>query len=314
MKKQKIIALEEHFWTPQMREVSGVMNLIKNPEIAKRLEDFGALRIREMDEAGIDIQVLSENAPAAQGLDPETSARLTRLSNDILYDAITVHPDRFAGFATLPTQEPKAAADELERCITKLGFKGAMIMGLSRGRFLDEQEFWPIFERAVALDVPLYFHPSWPHPSVVEVYMKDYPALVGAALGFTIESLTQALRLVVSGVLDRFPRLKIILGHLGETLPFLMWRTNSGLSHFPRMPREFSEYVRQNFWVTTSGAFQHSALSCTIAELGVERVMFSVDWPFQSNLQGRKFMDTAPIEEQDRQLIYGENARKLLKL
>jgi 2,3-dihydroxybenzoate decarboxylase len=258
--------------------------------------------------------VLSENAPAAQGLSADAAIPLCRASNDALHAAIRAHPDRFAGFAALPTSDPKAAADELERCVTKLGFKGAMIMGMSQGRFLDEKQFLPIFECVAALDVPIYFHPSWPHPAVMEAYINPYPALSNAALGFTIETMTQAMRLVVSGVLDKFPNLKIILGHLGECLPFLMWRNGNTLSRHLKLPLTFQEYMRRNFWVTTSGAFQHTALTCTIAELGVERVIFSVDWPFQSNKEGRDFMDSAPISDREREMIFGENARKLLKL
>jgi 2,3-dihydroxybenzoate decarboxylase len=315
MAQPKVITIEEHFWTPELRVASGVDKLIRMPEVMQRLDDFGALRIREMDEAGIDMQVLSENAPAAQGLEPEAAVRLARQSNDILHEAVRAHPDRFAGFAALPTPDPKAAADELERCVTRLGFKGAMMMGLSRGRFLDEKEFWPIFERAQALDVPMYFHPAWPHPAVVEAYMKDYPALVTAALGFTIEALTQGMRLVASGVLDKYPDLKVILGHLGEGIPFLMWRTDAALPRFQKLPRgTFSAYMKRHFWVTTSGAFQHTALTCTIAELGAERVIYSVDWPFQSNIEGRDFMASAPIGERERAMILGENAQKLLKL
>src|SRR5438105_1327278 len=156
MAQAKIITIEEHFWTPELRDASGAAKWMKDPEMIRRLEDFGDIRIREMDAAGIDVQVLSENAPAAQGLDAESAIRLTRISNDRLHAAIAAHPDRFAGFAALPTPDPKAAADELERCVIKLGFKGAVIMGLTRGRFLDEKEFWPIFERAAALDVPMY--------------------------------------------------------------------------------------------------------------------------------------------------------------
>jgi 2,3-dihydroxybenzoate decarboxylase len=314
MASSRVIAIEEHFWTPELRDASGVRAFIDHPEVMKRLNDFGALRIREMDEAGIDIQVLSENAPAAQGLEPEVSVRLAKRSNDILYAAISTQPDRFAGFATLPTPAPAAAADELERCVTRLGFKGAMIMGLSRGRFLDELEFWPIFERAAALDVPIYIHPSWPLQTVVDAYLKPYPSLMDAALGFTIETMTQAMRLIVSGLLDKYSNLKIILGHLGEALPFLLWRNEQALSRFPAMPRKFGDYLRQHFWVTTSGAFQHSALTCAIAELGIERVIFSVDWPFQSNRAGRDFIDTAPISTQQRSLICEGNVRRLLKL
>lgn len=314
MAEPTIITIEEHFWTPAIRDASGVKELVRQPDIQKRLDDLGELRIREMDEAGIDLQVLSETAPAAQDLSADAAIAATRTSNDILYEAIQQHPDRLAGFATLPTPDPKAAAHELERCVSRLGFKGAMIVGLTHGRFFDEKEFWPVFERAVALDVPLYFHPSWPHKAVVDVYMKEHPALHSAALGFTIECMTQAMRLVTSGVLDKFPGLKIVLGHLGEGLPFMMWRNEQALARFIKLQRRFGQYMRDNVWVTTSGAFQHSALMLTIAELGVERVLFSVDWPFQSNREGREFMDTAPIGERERELIFGENARKLLKL
>ncbi len=314
MTPPQVVALEEHFWTPEVRDASGVTAFISRPELTERLDDLGTLRIREMDDAGIDLQILSENAPACQELEPDRAVHLARRSNDLLHEAVRQYPERFAGFATLPTPDPRAAADELERCVTRLGLKGAMIMGLSRGHFLDEPQFWPIFERAAALDVPLYFHPAWPHPAVVDVYMKSYPSLTGAALGFTIETMTQGIRLIVSGVLDKYPALRIILGHLGEALPFLNWRNNAALSHFVGIPRSFSDYLRHHFWVTTSGAFQHSALICTIAELGIERVLFSVDWPFQSNCAGRDFIKSAPLSVGDRELVLGTNARSLLKL
>jgi predicted TIM-barrel fold metal-dependent hydrolase len=186
----------------------------------------------------------------------------------------------------LPTPDPNAAADELERAVTKLGFKGAMIMGLTHGRFMDDKQFRPIFERAVALDVPLYIHPT----------------------------LTHTFRLIVSGLFDAYPTLKIIVGHLGETAPFLLWRTNALLNERMPMPRAFADYYREHFWLTTSGAFSDSALTCSIAEMGVERIMFSVDWPFMHNLAGRKWLDAAPVSDHDRALIFGANARKLLKL
>src|ERR1700720_4698886 len=304
-----VITLEEHFWTPELAD-SGR----RESGAAERLSDMGTLRIREMDEAGIDLQVMSETAPAAQRLDPESAVRLARRSNDYLHEAVRAHPDRFAGFAALPTPDPRAAADELERTVTKLGFKGAMIMGLTHGRFLDEKEFWPIFERAVALDVPVYIHPGPPHRAVVDAYYKDFPDLVGAPLAFTVETLTHAVRLIRRGVFDAYPGLKIIIGHLGEALPFLLWRVDNTLKRYTNLARGFADYAREHFYVTTSGAFSNTALQCTIAELGVEKIMFSVDWPFMSNMPGRKFMDAAPISETDRALIFGGNARKLLNL
>jgi len=310
MPQPKVIALEEHFTSPQLRALRGE----KDSALQRKLDDLGTLRIRDMDEAGIDLQVISENNPATQQLDGESAVKLARASNDILFEAVRAHPDRFAGFATLPTPDPKAAADELERAVTKLDFKGAMIMGLTHGRFMDDKLFRPIFERAAALDVPLYIHPTPPHPSVNEAYFKDYPVLAGAPLGFTIETLTHTFRLIVSGLFDEFPTLKIIVGHLGETAPFLLWRTSDILSERMKMPKLFADYYRQHFWLTTSGAFSDAALTCSIAEMGIERVLFSVDWPFQRNLAGKQWMDAAPVSAQQRALIFGGNAAKLLKL
>jgi 2,3-dihydroxybenzoate decarboxylase len=310
MQKPKVIALEEHFTSPKLRELRGE----KDTPLQRKLDDLGALRLREMDEAGIDLQVISENNPATQQLDAASAVTLARASNDALHEAVRANSTRFAGFATLPTPDPKAAADELERAVTKLDFKGAMIMGLTHGRFMDDKQFRPIFERAAALDVPLYIHPTPPHPAVMGAYFKEYPVLAGAPLGFTIETLTHTCRLIVSGLFDEFPTLKIIVGHLGETAPFLLWRTNDILSERLKMSKSFADYYRQNFWLTTSGAFSDTALTCSIAEMGVERILFSVDWPFQRNLAGKQWMDAAPVSTQDRGLIFGGNATKLLKL
>jgi 2,3-dihydroxybenzoate decarboxylase len=310
MTPPKVIALEEHFTSPELRALRGE----KDTPVQRKLDDLGELRIREMDEAGIDLQVISENNPATQNLDAETAIKLARASNDVLFEAVRQHPGRFAGFATLPTPDPKAAADELERAVNKLGFRGAMIMGLTHGRFMDDKRFRPIFERAVDLDVPLYIHPTPPHPAVQEAYFKEYPALSVAPLGFTLETLTHTFRLIVSGLFDEYPTLKIIVGHLGETAPFLLWRTDNILGERAPMPRAFADYYREHFWLTTSGAFSNSALTCSIDEMGVERILFSIDWPFMSNRAGRKWMDAAPVSDHDRTLILGVNARKLLKV
>ena len=187
-------------------------------------------------------------------------------------------------------------------------------MGLTHGRFMDDKQFRPIFERAAALDVPLYIHPTPPHKAVMDAYFADYPVLAGAPLGFTIETLTHSYRLIVSGLFDEFPTLKIIIGHLGETAPFLLWRTSDILSERLKMLKSFADYYRAHFWLTTSGAFSDSALTCSIAEMGVEHILFSVDWPFQRNLAGKQWMDAAPVSAQDRALIFGGNATKLLSL
>ena len=207
--KPYIIALEEHYLDPEVKKHFAGTDVQHAPRLAERLDDVGALRLKEMDEAGIDLQVLSHANPGLQKMDAETAVRLARGANDRLHETVRAHPDRFAAFAAIPTPDPKAAADELERTVTKLGFKGALVNGLTNGVFLDDKRFWPIFERAAALDVPLYMHPAIPHPAVVEAYYKDYveqyPSLLRAAWGFTVETATQGVRLVLSGVFDAYP-------------------------------------------------------------------------------------------------------------
>ena len=217
-----------------------------------------------MDEAGIDIQVISHGAPSTQKLGLDIAAALTREVNDRLAKVCAANPKRFAAFGALPTADPNAAADELERAVTKLGFKGAMLHGMSNGEFLDAKKFWPIYERAEKLDVPIYLHPSLPHPKVTEIYYQDYakdfPLVVRPAWGFTVETATQAIRLVLSGVFDKHPKLKIILGHFGETLPFLVWRIDAALKRPGQKPMSFRDIFCRNFYVTTSGFFSNPAL------------------------------------------------------
>jgi predicted TIM-barrel fold metal-dependent hydrolase len=309
----RIIALEEHFWTPELIALRRTVDQV-NPKSVERLGDLGALRLREMDAAGIDIQVLSEAEPGVQNLAPERAVPLARVSNDLLLEAVKRSPGRFAGFATLPTSDPAAAARELERTVTQFRFCGAMVHGSTRGHFLDERQFWPIFEAAAALDVPIYLHPCTPQPAVFDAYYKDYPQLSRAALGFGIEMAVQAARLVVSGVLDEFPKLKIILGHLGESLPFVLWRANDTLSRRAKLRRSFRDCFIDHFHVTTSGNFSQPALRCAIAELGVERILFAVDWPFQPNGEAVDFIKDAALDPIEREQIFGANARKLLRI
>ena len=198
-----IIAIEEHYWDPELAKHFTGPEAGRGNETDERLFDLGSLRLKEMDEAGIDIQVLSHGAPSTQKLGADIAADLTRQVNDRLAKVCAANPKRFAAFAALPTADPKAAADELERAVTKLGFKGAMLHGMSNGEFLDLKKFWPIYERAEKLDVPIYFHPSLPHPKVTEIYYQDYakdfPLVVRPAWGYTVETATQAIRLVLSG-------------------------------------------------------------------------------------------------------------------
>ncbi|HEY8249582.1 MAG TPA: amidohydrolase family protein, partial [Burkholderiales bacterium] len=315
----KIIALEEHYWDPEVathfKERGPEMRI---PALQERLFDLGALRIKEMDEAGIDLQVLSHGAPATQRLDPETAVPLARRANDRLHEAVSKHPGRFEGFAVLPSADPKAAADELERAVTRLGFKGAMIHGLTNNLFIDDKRFWPIFERAQALDVPLYLHPAVPHKAVIDVYYRDYleqfPGLMTAAWGFGVETATQGIRLVLSGVFEAYPGLKIILGHLGEGLPFYLWRIDMALARQGNRKTPFRDTFREHFWITTSGNFSTPSLLCCVMEMGADRILFSVDYPFVPNPPGVKWMEHVPLGPEDRAKILHGNAQRLLKL
>jgi predicted TIM-barrel fold metal-dependent hydrolase len=244
--------------------------------------------------------------------------RLARRANDRLAEAVRAHPTRYAGFGALPTPNPKAAADELERAVTQLGFKGAMIHGLTNGRFHDEKEFWPIFERAQALEVPIYFHPSVPAQPVIDTYyatyLKEVPGILRAAWGFTVETATQGVRMVLSGVFDAYPRLQVILGHLGEGLPFYAWRINMALERDWKPSRSFRDVFCAHFNVTTSGFWSDAALLCCIQELGLDRIMFSVDYPFAPNKPATEWLHSVPLCAEDRVKLAGGNAKRLLKL
>ncbi len=308
------IAIEEHFWTPALSQLRRGYDVLHDPELGRRLGDLGELRLREMDEAGIDMQVISHVEPAAQNFAPAEAVRLARDANEILYRAIQAHPTRFAGFAALPMSDPAASAAELERTVTQLGFKGAMIHGLTNGAFPDEKPFWPILATAERLDVPLYIHPATPHPAVIDAYYKDFPSMVRVGHGFTAEASAIAMRLILSEVFDAFPRLQIILGHLGEAIPFLLPRVDRYVSRQLKKPKTFADTLRSNFHFTTGGKFTHTALQCTIETIGIDRLMFAVDWPFHDNAEGRAFIDSAPIGDEDKAKIFESNACRLLRL
>ncbi|MGH7054225.1 MAG: amidohydrolase family protein [Stellaceae bacterium] len=312
--KPYIIALEEHYLDAEVKERGGPG---AGPEIVRRLDDLGALRLREMDEAGIDFQVLSHSIPGLQAVEAAAAVPLARRVNDRLHEAVGRHPDRFAAFAALPTADPRAAADELERTVTRLGFKGAMINGLTLGVFHDDKRFWPIYERAAALDVPIYIHPALPQAAVIEAYYKDYaqkhPGILRAAWGFTVETATQGIRFVLSGVFDTHPGLKIVLGHMGEGLPFYLWRISHGL-RATLSEKSFRDIFCEHFWITTSGFFSDPALLCCMMEMGIDRILFSVDYPFAENPPGAEWTETLPLGPEDKEKLLNGNARRLLRL
>jgi len=324
----RIVTIEEHYVDPEVRSqlAAGGSPMIDGP-LGDRLDDLGQgeLRIREMDEAGIDVQILSHAPPATQWMDPAIAVPLARRANDRLKRAVDAYPTRFGAFAALPTSDPMAAVGELDRCVTQLGFKGAMIYGQAAGQvFFDDRRFWPLFERAAALDVPIYLHPAPPDPRVVQAYLQDYlaeyPNLAGPVWGFTIETATAALRLVLSGVFEAHPNLKIILGHLGEGLPYLLHRISEALSRVgkaskrPNAPTWFRDTFCEHFWITTSGDFSTPALMCAMQELGADRILFSVDWPFMANKPGVEWMEQLAISPEDKRKLLHQNAEKLLRL
>jgi predicted TIM-barrel fold metal-dependent hydrolase len=314
MAKPYIVALEEHYSDAEIMQHT---RLGTSPDIAERLDDVSALRLREMDESGIDLQVLSHSNPGLQAVDAEIGVPLARRANDRLAETVRAHPDRFAGFAALPTADPRAAADELERCVTRLGFKGAMLNGLTKSVFHDDRRFWPIYERAAALDVPIYIHPAIPQAAVVEAYYKEYaeqhPGLLRAGWGFNVETATQGIRFVLSGVFDAHPGLKVILGHLGEGVPFFLWRISHGLRQSMK-EKTFREIFCEHFWITTSGFFSDPALVCCMMEMGIDRILFSVDYPFMDNPPGAEWIKTLPLSAEDQVKLLSGNAKRLLKL
>jgi len=315
-RKPRVIALEEHYTDAEVTSQLAPADRFGPPPVIKAMEDVAEQRIKAMDEAGVDVQVLSLSAPSLQKFDPEKAVALAPGVNDRLHAAVRAHPDRLAAFAALPTPDPKGAADELERTVTKLGFKGAMIHGLTNGEFIDLKKYWPIFERAEALDVPIYLHPSMPDPSVIDRYYKDYakdfPAILTAGWGFTVETATAGIRMVLSGVFDAYPNLKIVLGHLGEGLPFLLWRMDQAFSRDGKV--NFRKAFSDHFYITTSGNFSNPALLCSVMELGADRILFSVDYPFVDQKPGTRWMEGIPLCEEDRVKILSGNAEKLLKM
>jgi 2,3-dihydroxybenzoate decarboxylase len=312
-----VIAIEEHYWDEELEKTYTGSEAGRPGEQAKRLHDYDALRLREMDEAGIDIQVLSHGAPSTQKLPADIAPALTRRVNDRLHAIVQRHPKRFAAFAALPTAVPEAAADELERT-AGLGFKGAMLHGMANGAFLDQPKFWPIFARAEKLDLPIYLHPSLPNADVMRIYyddyVKDFPTVARPAWGYTVETATLAIRLVLSGVFDKHPNLKIILGHLGETLPFLVWRIDQALARPGQKAMSFRDVFCKNFYITTSGNFSNPALLCCVMEMGIDHILFAVDWPFVMNPPAAEWMRQVPLCDEDKAKILGGNVKRLLRM
>ena len=320
----KIIALEEHFILPREERSlppgahrGNDREKLLGIDTVAELLDLGEKRLVAMDAAGIDVQVLSHNQPGCQILAGAAAIDTAREVNDRLYAATKAHPDRFAGLAALPTAYPPAAVRELDRAISRLGFKGAMINGRSGDSFLDEKKFWCIFDCAEGLDVPVYLHPSRPHTAVMQTYFAGYEELALAPWGFGIETGVHFLRLALAGVFDAFPKLTIILGHLGEGLPFMLHRINDQTQFATArrgLKQTLARYLTENLVVTCSGNFSSPAFLCTVMALGVDNLLFSVDWPYESNLAAVEFLKNQPLAPHDLEKVAHLNAERILRL
>ncbi|HXX21119.1 MAG TPA: amidohydrolase family protein [Candidatus Acidoferrum sp.] len=316
------IALEEHFVLAEAIDTSYAVRDLPL-EIRNKILDIGSGRIADMDRGGLDICILSLTAPGVQAV-PNVAQAIAqaRRTNDYLADHLAKNPKRLKGFATLPLQDPEAAARELTRCVRDLGFCGALVNGFSQVNEADSAVFYdlPQYRRFWAtvqeLDVPFYLHPRDPLESRQQAY-EGYPWLAGSPWGFAVETSIHALRLMASGLFDEYPKLKVILGHLGEGLPFSIWRVDHRLSRggvTPRAKLPMSHYLRENFYITTSGNFRTQALTNVILEVGADRILYSVDYPYEDVVEASEWFDHASISESDRVKIARTNAQKLFRL
>jgi predicted TIM-barrel fold metal-dependent hydrolase len=320
----RTITLEEHFVTESFLRATGAYGKSAPPylvELQSKLLDLGAGRIAAMDEASVDLQLLSLAAIGVDELDAVTSTSLFRDINDELAAATRSHPTRLAGFATLALKEPATAAIEFERCITQLGFHGALLDGTTDGLFLDDPRFLPIFEIAAHLNVPIYLHPAPPPAPVQQAYFSGLPGELGhllsiAGWGWHAETALHTLRLIVSGLFDRLPTLQLIIGHMGEGLPYALARSSSVLSQAAHLRQPVADYFKSNIHLTTSGYFTQPPLQCAIDVVGIDRLMFSVDYPFSPNTRGRTFLNNLQqtLTEEDLTKLTHRNAEQLLNL
>jgi len=320
---RKLLEEKPASWDPGFRSLWGFF-LGPTPRAAaltERIQDLGARRLADMDGSGIAKQLVFLTSPGVQVFDPATASALARETNDQLSEAVRRHPDRFAGLASIAPHDPASAVKELERGVRKLGLKGAVVNSHTQGRYLDEPEFWPIFEAAQALDVPIYIHPNTPPASMIEPFLPR--GLDGAIYGFAVETGLHLLRIVVGGIFDRFPKLKIAVGHLGEGLPFWLFRLDfmhrsmvvskryPGAQPLAKKP---SDYLKENVWVTTSGMQWAPAIQFSQQVLGFDRVLYAMDYPYQFVPEEVKVTDEIPITEAQRKLLYQTNAERLFKL
>jgi predicted TIM-barrel fold metal-dependent hydrolase len=323
----RTITLEEHFISPGFVAGAGkeFTERMRNSgphgvRIVEDLQELGDKRVAAMDAAGIDVQVLSLNSPGVEQAEVADQIAISRESNDFLLEAIKKHPTRFAGFASLPIAAPDKAAEELELRVRQHGFKGPLINGHTRGRYLDDKFFSPIFERAVALNVPIYLHPTIPPKAVVEASFGGFaPAVTamfsGGGWGWHIETAVHVIRLILGGVFDRHPKLQVVIGHLGEGIPFMLPRLNKNFSmQLTKLDRPIGAYLRENVHYTFGGFNFPATFLDLLLEVGAGRIMFSVDHPYGSMKEARAFLEQLPVTSADRERIAHGNAEQLYGL
>lgn len=320
----RTITLEEHYASPAFLEGAGrkLKQRAKDPasplaKIIEKLCDVGEKRIAEMDAAGIDVQVLSLTAPGTEQLEATEAVTVAREANDFVANAQEQYPKRFAAFAALPTAAPDRAPAELQRTVRDYGFKGAMINGHTQGRYLDDKFFWPILERAVQLNVPIYLHPTQPPQPVIDASYSGFSPivtemLIGPGWGWHIETAIHLIRMILGGVFDNFPNLQIVIGHMGEVLPFMLPRFEVMSQTMTKLKRPITAYLRENIHYTFSGFNFTPNFLDLILQVGVERIMFSADHPYASMAQAREFLDKLPVSPADRERIAHGNAERLL--
>ncbi|WP_198680727.1 amidohydrolase family protein [Lentzea terrae] len=288
--------------------------------VAERLQDLGERRLADMDAAGIARQVISLTAPGVQVLAPGQAVAMATVANDRLAEACRRYPDRFTGLTAVAPQDPSAAAREIERGVS-LGFKGVIINSHTHGEYLDDQKFWPILEAAEALDSPIYLHPTTPPRTMIQPLLEA--GLDGAIYGFAVETGMHLLRLITAGVFDRFPRLRVVLGHLGEALPFWLYRLDFMHAATVRSGRydavrpivgKPSDYLRRNVWVTTSGMAWHPAIMFCRDVLGHDRVLYAMDYPYQYVIDEVSIQDDLPIDDAAKKAFFQTNAEQLFGL
>ena len=318
------IALEEHFAIDLTIDQSKVY---AKPGVWEKLRsdllDVEHQRLERMDESGVAFSILSLNAPGTQGIwDPVEATQVARRANDALAEFVSRHPNQLGGFAALPMQDPDAAAQELQRCVRDLGFHGFMVNGFSQVGdaetivYYDDPRFSDFWATVKALGKPFYLHPRDPLPANARAF-QGFPWLGAPTWAFAMETSTHALRLLTSGLFDRHPKLQMILGHMGECIPFHLWRIDHTLKIAPRgnpSKRPVSEYLRDNVFITTSGVFHTPAMLMSMLTLGSDRILFSVDYPFEIHAEAAAWFDTCEISEADRQKIGRGNARQLFDL